>query len=80
MKAAFAIIALLVLALSWTGSGAVDVEVSEELDGLNGANQHVAQQQSKCLLLGTVKCCQSLPSTFMISASFDLVPFSRKMD
>lgn len=32
MKATFAIAALLVLALSWTGSGAVEVEVSEELE------------------------------------------------
>lgn len=32
MKATFATTALLVLALSWTGSGAVEVEVSEELE------------------------------------------------
>lgn len=32
MKATFATTAILVLALSWTGSGAVEVEVSEELE------------------------------------------------
>lgn len=68
MKATFATTALLVLALSWTGSGAVEVEVSEELE-----QEMFIVLDCKVLLISAV-------STFMILALYNLLSFSRKMD
>lgn len=49
MKATFAIIALLILAFSWTGSGAVEVKVSKQLD--SALKDNLAEQQSTKYLL-----------------------------
>lgn len=49
MKATFAIIALLILAFSWTGSGAVEVKVSKQLD--SALKDNLAEQQYKIFIV-----------------------------
>lgn len=69
MKATFATVALLVLALSWAGSGAVEVQVSKQVhaDGCLGQHDSMKKGPGPQQQILTLQRCQTL-FTFIFSS------------
>lgn len=69
MKATFATVALLVLALSWAGSGAVEVQVSKQVhaDGCLGQHDSMKKGPGPRQQILTLQRCQAL-FTFIFSS------------